>query len=279
MSIVAVESYLQISESGAIAAAALLAFDFCLTFGQEIEWLYGTRWTATRIYFTSSRYLPFVAIALAVPTCRVLPSGTSYCGPLGMATNVMYFLCIILAEVMLIIRTYAFWKHDRKILVGMCTFGVACILVAAVVSETIASQPTNTLYESLNCAGVQSSTATAIQYICLIFYEMGILGLNWIAFRRMKRQNPPGQLITTLYRDGVMYVAAILAFSVINATVTLIRYSDILNSPQMVTHSILASRIFFNLRETSKREQQNTLLITLTEFHAIPQTSSGLSSS
>ena len=95
------------------------------------------------------------------------------------------------------------------------------------------------------------------------FAPSGILGLNWIAFRKMTRQNPPGRLITTLYRDGVMYVAAILGercsycflvyscddlkvFSVINATVTFvssshtvyttfnqesqIQYSDILNS-------------------------------------------------
>lgn len=47
----------------------------------------------------------------------------------------------------------------------------------------------------------------------------------------------------------------------------------------MVMHSILASRIFFNLRETARREQINTLPTTLTVFHAAPQGSSGLSSS
>lgn len=72
------------------------------------------------------------------------------------------------------------------------------------------------------------------------FTPSGILGLNWVAFRRMKRHNPPGPLITTLCRDGIMYVAAIVGkryshrvlqwsydsddlkvFSVINAVVTL----------------------------------------------------------
>ena len=47
----------------------------------------------------------------------------------------------------------------------------------------------------------------------------------------------------------------------------------------MAMHSILASRIFFNLRETGRREQKDTPPITLTEFHATPQTSSALSGS
>lgn len=78
-----------------------------------------------------------------------------------------------------------------------------------------------------------------------------------------------------------------------------IQYSDILNSlvpsqetvipallmspvsrsPQMVMHSILASRIFFNLRETTRREQVNMLPITLTDFRAPAQGSSGSSGS
>jgi len=64
---------LEISECAIIAAAALLAFDYCLTFEKEVEWVYGTKWTASRIHFVSLRYLPFVAISMAIPASRVLP--------------------------------------------------------------------------------------------------------------------------------------------------------------------------------------------------------------
>lgn len=47
----------------------------------------------------------------------------------------------------------------------------------------------------------------------------------------------------------------------------------------MIMHNILASRIFFNLRETSRGEQRNTLATPLTEFHASAQEFSGISSS
>jgi len=186
---------------------------------------------------------------------------------------VVYYLCIVLAEVMLIVRTYAFWERNRKILIGMCTFGVVCMVAAIVTSETIASQPSNSVYKALGCSGVESTIATAIQFICLIVYEMGMLCLNWIPFRRMKRQNSSGRFIT-LYRDGIVYVAAILVFSVINAVITLstpIQYSAIFNSLQMVAHSILTSRIFFNLRETMRWDQRSTPSIPLSDFHAAPQ--------
>lgn len=108
------------------------------------------------------------------------------------------------------------------------------------------------------------------------------------------------------------------AFSLINAIVTLttpvsfiasrlshgpygeqVQYASILNSfvsslekprnlpcwpaafrsLQMVMHSILASRIFFNLRETTRREEGDSPSIPLSEFHANSQQSSGFSSS
>ncbi|KAG9316658.1 hypothetical protein JVU11DRAFT_2712 [Chiua virens] len=259
-----------------VAATALLIFDYCLTFRNEVEWLFGTPWTPARIHFTSSRYLPFVALALAIPTSRVVsPSEIIYCGPLGMATNVMYYLCIILAEAMLVVRTYTFWNCNKKILVVICTFSVVCLVVAIVPSETVVSQPANSVYKALHCVGVQGPLATALQFTSLVLYEMGMLGLNWIAFRRIKKQNSPGQLIITLYHDGMMYIATILLFSVINAIC--VQYSDIPNSLQLVLHSILASRIFFNLRETSRQVQENPLPMTLSEFHAEPQTSDAFS--
>jgi len=118
-----VDAYLQISERGILAAVALLIFDYFLTLAQEVEWLYGTRWTAARIHFSGSRYLPFVAIAMEIPTSLVRGGvDRDYCGTLGMAANGMYYVCIALAEVILLVRTYAFWKRNNKILIGMCTF-------------------------------------------------------------------------------------------------------------------------------------------------------------
>ncbi|KAH7885535.1 hypothetical protein F5I97DRAFT_1409512 [Phlebopus sp. FC_14] len=244
MSVAAVESYLRVSETGIIAAAALLAFDYCLTFEREVRWVYGTKWTLARIHFTLSRYLPFVGVGLAIETSRVEPpSETNYCGSFGTTTNVVYYLCIILAEAMLIVRTYACWQRDKKILFGTCMLFITCMVVAIVVSQTLSQEPNDPVLKALNCIGVETVVSAAIQYASLIAYETGMLCLNFISFRRMKINRNSGHVVITLYRDGLVYIMVILVFSIINAVVALtasIDFTDVLNSWSPIAFSHLA---------------------------------------
>lgn len=47
------------------------------------------------------------------------------------------------------------------------------------------------------------------------------------------------------------------------------------HSAQMVLHTILACRIFFNLRDTARQEEAVMLSTSLSEFRAAPQGSNG----
>ncbi|KIK81727.1 hypothetical protein PAXRUDRAFT_832652 [Paxillus rubicundulus Ve08.2h10] len=63
---------LQFSKYLNVAAVAAFLFDYCLTFSSEVHHVWGRKWEMTRIVFTISRYLPFVASAM---TCySSLPS-------------------------------------------------------------------------------------------------------------------------------------------------------------------------------------------------------------
>lgn len=85
----------------------------------------------------------------------------------------------------------------------------ACMVTAIVVSETISSKPSNCMshvgttnewswfnlprtavYQSLNCLGIEGSVATAIQYICLILYELGKSSLYPIPCRYSELLHP-----------------------------------------------------------------------------------------
>ncbi|KIK76381.1 hypothetical protein PAXRUDRAFT_432579 [Paxillus rubicundulus Ve08.2h10] len=44
--------------------AALSVFDYCLTLSLEVHHVWGRKWEITRIVFTISRYLPFIASAM-----------------------------------------------------------------------------------------------------------------------------------------------------------------------------------------------------------------------
>ncbi|KIJ11468.1 hypothetical protein PAXINDRAFT_34215, partial [Paxillus involutus ATCC 200175] len=68
-------------------------FDYCLTFSSEVHHVWGRKWDITRIVFTISRYLPFIASAM---TCYVI----------------------------LVLRTYALWGHSRRVLTSLLALAV-----------------------------------------------------------------------------------------------------------------------------------------------------------
>ncbi|KAG1844519.1 hypothetical protein DFJ58DRAFT_802651 [Suillus subalutaceus] len=64
------------------------------------------------------------------------------------------------------------------------------------------------------------------------------------------------KLIRSIYHDGLFYMFCITTISTVNVIVIAVlplSYSEMLNTPQIVAHSVLASRILFNLQ--TNREQ------------------------
>ncbi|KAJ8595173.1 hypothetical protein M405DRAFT_398698 [Rhizopogon salebrosus TDB-379] len=67
------------------------------------------------------------------------------------------------------------------------------------------------------------------------------------------------RLVTTLYRDGLVYMACIIMASVANIFVGLFAptsYTAITDVPQLVVHGVLASRILFNLRQSRETDSE-----------------------
>ncbi|KAF8835903.1 hypothetical protein BDN67DRAFT_912149, partial [Paxillus ammoniavirescens] len=110
--------------------------DYCLTFPSEVHHAWGRKWDITRIVFTISRYLTFVASAMmCFCSFRNLSYMFSNDPPITQTTLTATKLacpsfsnvCIISAEVILILRTYALWGHSRRVLVVLIALGVVSI--------------------------------------------------------------------------------------------------------------------------------------------------------
>ncbi|KAG1724718.1 hypothetical protein EDB19DRAFT_1834052, partial [Suillus lakei] len=107
---------LQISKYTNIGSLAILIFDFCITFQDEVHWIWSRPWNLIRVIFTISRYLPFVGSGLtAYAALRVS-------GPSG--GNIIHIISIVAAEGLLVIRTWAFWGKSKKLLIGLLTYSV-----------------------------------------------------------------------------------------------------------------------------------------------------------
>ncbi|KAF8554988.1 hypothetical protein OG21DRAFT_969343 [Imleria badia] len=193
-----------------VAAVAVFAFDYCLTFCSEVEYVWGTKWEMTRIVFTISRYLPFIASSLTCYDALV----NDGCGSFILALDAMYSASIVFAEGILIIRTYALWGRNKRVLFFLLFLAAAFIAGAEVTSRQFKiilpgdSTSAYQFYPSF-CA-YRSSRNAVVQYGFLMAYEIVLQSMStWRKFRTYR--DVRSRTLNTLYWDGIMYMWWIIA--------------------------------------------------------------------
>ncbi|KAH7923813.1 hypothetical protein BV22DRAFT_555601 [Leucogyrophana mollusca] len=268
---------LQTSKYFNVSAMAMLVADYFITMQAEIHWVCGRKWDLGRIIFTVSRYLPFAGVTMSVYAALKNRAGEN-CVVFGQASNALHIIGILAAEGLLVLRTYAFWKCSKKLLAVLLLLAAVC-LVGAVTSSrlitiTLPSDPTeNDVYENDSGCIFQSGRNATLQYIFLMFYEMVVLSL--MAYQRQhSHRDSKNSVLKTLYRDSMLYIACIILMSGITIIVGFglpISYIAMLDCPQVVIHSILASRILFNLHECVQHEADGTLAMEVSDFRAGPR--------
>ncbi|KAG0708336.1 hypothetical protein DFH29DRAFT_870891 [Suillus ampliporus] len=192
-----------------IGLQTVALFDFGITFDSEVCLAWGRKWEVTRIAFIVSRYLPFVGLAMTVYYSVESTHG---------------------GIVSLLLRSIA-----------------VAVLVISTVDALKSGDSTRGVFE-------QGRDASII-YGLLMFVELVQISLTlYKHFKSYRLEGSP--LANTLCRDGVIYLLCITLMSMANciSIVTLpSSYTALLaglsqKSPQLVVHSVLASRILFNIR-------------------------------
>jgi len=140
----------------------------------------------------------------------------------------------------------------------MVPFSVAAIILAVIFGTAPISFGIPGSSPPCTLEGSRSST---LPYGVLLLYELVLLALT--IFKRYRNfEYLHGSVITTLYRDGILYMTCITLISTANVVIDAvlpIAYSDLLNTPQIVIHSVLASRILFHLQENPGSLGEETL--------------------
>ncbi|KIK36004.1 hypothetical protein CY34DRAFT_811691 [Suillus luteus UH-Slu-Lm8-n1] len=110
-----------------------------------------------------------------------------------------------------------------------------------------------------------SGRGGVFSYAALLLFELVLFCLLlFIRFRRYK--HTAGLLQRTFFHDTMKYMICIMimsSFSILLTQLTPDSWVPITNSPQVVVHSVLASRILFNLRES---EEHSRMQVELSEI-------------
>ncbi|KAG1847954.1 hypothetical protein C8R48DRAFT_413448 [Suillus tomentosus] len=246
-----------------LGSLAILAFDFCITFSEEVRWTWFRPWDVIRVIFVISRYLPFAGVGMiAYDALGVSNQCTSI-----LEESIIHITSMVAAEALLVIRTWAFWQKSKRLLIGISVYVVLLIAanIAVDLSPTVLipgeEPPLGTCY-------FESPRSSAIQYIFLAMFESMILTLT-VYKRFHDYKNFQSGIIVTLYHDDVFYTLCILAVTlanVITGAALPSAYSNMFDTLQVVSHSVLASRILFRLRHSNERVRQPSTSVAMMEF-------------
>ncbi|KAJ8587898.1 hypothetical protein M405DRAFT_820661 [Rhizopogon salebrosus TDB-379] len=264
---------LQITKYTNIGALAVLIFDYCITFQDEVEhtisfdyrfpystkvqWTWFRPWDVTRVIFVLSRYLPFVGAVLTARTALYI-SGPC---PNNLAENAMHILSIAAAEGLLLLRTWAFWQKGRKLLIGLLSYAALTVIAVFLVNRSpILLIPGPAISEGCD---FEASRNGAVVYLILAVYEGVILFLT--AYKRFRDYRGfQSSIVKTIYIDGMFYIFGVMAITVTNVIIGGAfpsAYSNMFDTFQLVIHSVLASRILFRLRSSSSQVHETPLMM------------------
>ncbi|KAH8102028.1 hypothetical protein BXZ70DRAFT_47824 [Cristinia sonorae] len=249
-----------------VVSAALLVYDFLLTFHAEVRLIWPSRWNLIKVLFFLTRYLPFIDISLVLFYQTKTNITVETCKKAYYPAGWLIVIGITLAEIILMIRTWAIWGRSRRIAICL---GVACVslLVPVLVIEhlwlkTLVFSP----YPSPatpGCLLTGGSSIIAVSFIIVIIFETFVLVLTLIKGVQHYRLAGNRDLVAVLYRDGVLFYIYLFIISIINFIVIVAaprELADILAIFQRVMHSCLSARVLLNLREARERETRLTSL-------------------
>lgn len=247
-----------------VSIIAVLAYDYVLTFEQEISLVWDSSWSLVKILFVVVRYPPFVTSSLILYASLFSTISESTCHGLISLSACMILLGACASDAILLIRTWALWNRDKRIaiILGAISVGaVACMIVVCTLWQKTIIFPLNEARNS-RCPPVDEGKLLVMMIGVFVFVSMSMLILTvmrMLKFSNLSQQRGfRNRLVHVFYRDGMAFFIQMLFISIGNiimiATASLTSVDkDMLIFLQHIIHSILSARVLFNLRETQRR--------------------------
>ncbi|KAJ7152064.1 hypothetical protein C8R46DRAFT_483994 [Mycena filopes] len=265
MSAIEIQRQLNLNYYFNLISFTCLYYDYVLTLDWEVSRYWGSRITAPTFLFYLNRY---AMLGGTIPviiqyfwTTEPTPRKLAVCAHLHSYHEYFAVVTQIVVGVMLILRTYALYERNRRVLAFMVTVSAAVIGVGAwsVLSSPDAAPgdddpPALNLY--IGCSTSVSSAQSlrlAAAWGGMGVFDLTIFGLT--LYRALSRRRARGvDLISVLLRDGSIYFGVILLANVANILTFVFAGPFARGLPTTFTNvisSVMLSRLMLNLRDPS----------------------------
>lgn len=271
-----------------VSSQAVLLFDYFITFSDEVEYIWGRKANPATILFYVTRYLPFFDGTIHLAKEFLPTPSHMMCNILYHLQGWIYIFAYLVADSILILRTYAMWKNNKNIALSLCVLLVACITGAGyclekfILSLTLGPSPSRSAFPG--CFIYDGGRILWVSYLLLQVFHAVVFILTLLKVIQQRRLKD-SSLFRTIYRDGIMIYAYLFGFSLINIIVlntaqTYLEFS--LASTHRVLQAILTGRLVMNIRRAANQSPRDLMQVTAFDvpgsyrgLEAIPLTNMG----
>ncbi|KAL4066477.1 hypothetical protein V8B97DRAFT_1980200 [Scleroderma yunnanense] len=234
-----------------VSPISIWAFDFCVTFADEVHLLSGQKhWGLTHLLYIPTRYFPILTALCIAYNALMTSRPLETCVSLYKTAEIVLMIGMLASEGLLLIRTLALWNTQytaQKLLVGI-------YIVVAIVIQTTASVPT--------VLATQLSRVTVGMFSSAAFFELVIIFFTVLYASRLHARIDKGsttRLIGVVIQGNMLYALSLFVASIVNITFYVLPLQDGWNalfvSFQGIFHGAMASRILFELRDALSEGQ------------------------
>ncbi|KAJ7128664.1 hypothetical protein C8R44DRAFT_979277 [Mycena epipterygia] len=191
-----------------VACATIIVYDWLCTLDQEISHVWTRPWSTGTLFFVFNRYLPFIDVFILLST-KFTRNSPEQCLTRNKIGGWLSIYGIFLSEVILMLRTYAFWERKRAVLISLAILCVCTVIPTAVFVQLELASLEYIPTDGVGCSLAKASSIIIYAYLMLMISETTIVVLTTIkACQALRHSRQPW--IFQLYRDGMLFYVYLL---------------------------------------------------------------------
>ncbi|THH27213.1 hypothetical protein EUX98_g6975 [Antrodiella citrinella] len=207
------------------AATSVLVYDYLLTLDYEVNLMWPSRLSIIKLLYFYTRYSAFFDVGMIVYYQMKTDLSAVECKRIYMIASWLVVAGIIVAEVILMVRTWALWERGKRIGIFLVALSTAAIVVASVIEGLYLKTLAFTSFpgsETPGCLLIGGNPTIGVNFIIIILVETAVLILTVTAgVQRFRFARGSQGLASKLHHDGIMFYIFLFAISLANFVVVL----------------------------------------------------------
>jgi len=202
-----------------LISITFLYWDHCLTFSDEVRFLWKKAKTRSTVYFFINRYVAFFGDAI-ITVFRFVAVPTSWCTHVNLFRQLLLVINQCLVCLLLTLRIYALYGRNIRVYIGMLGFGAVSLGIScwALIGKNGVPVP-NVVGCHINNS-LKMGVYIAVPWEALLVYDLVIfLALFYKSFKT-RAESPTVRwhtpLMGLLIRDGAIYFVLMAFFNMGN---------------------------------------------------------------